>query len=70
MVALSCQQKSRPGIPRRHEIFSSLNCDVFLCSTLHRDGELGGKDSDLLDEVSDQLPIIAFLLPISCLLFK
>ena len=58
MVALSCQQKSRPGILRRHEIFSSLNYDVFLCSTLYRDGELVWKDSDLLYEVSDQLLII------------
>ena len=58
MVALSCQQKSRPGIPRRHEIFSSLNYDVLLCSALHRDGELVWKDSDLLDKVPYQLLII------------
>ena len=58
MVALSCQQKSRPGIPRRHEIFSSLNCDVFLGATFHRHGELVWKDSDLLDKIPHQLLII------------
>ncbi len=65
MVALSYQQKNRPGIPRRNKLFSSLNCNVFLGATFYRDGERVWKDSDLLDKIPHQLLIISEYLILS-----
>jgi len=51
-------EKSRPDNSRRHEIFSSLNCNIFLYPTFHSNGDLVREDLDLLDKVPDQLLII------------
>ena len=50
--------KKLPRLPRRNKLFSSLNCNVFLNATFHRDGELVWKDSDLLDKIPHHLLII------------
>lgn len=51
--------KAVPEYPRRHELFSSLYCNVFLGSTPHCDGEPIREDLDLLYEVPNQLLIVS-----------
>jgi phosphoribosylformimino-5-aminoimidazole carboxamide ribonucleotide (ProFAR) isomerase len=58
MLGIREKQKAKP-IVRDGKILTILNCDVFMCTTYHRDGKLIGKDLDLLDKVSNQFFIIS-----------